>query len=153
MDINELTCDELREAAKIGIDLLKRKCGIKDDYGYLAVLDNATGTVRDVLGVGECPAQVADDWLVKMAVTRGKRLYRYPDHISSFQSRNEREGELGGAIRAPSAILSFACISSSEMEMEALATYIAYREDLITRAQALEIADISKNQFIAKIIR
>lgn len=81
------------------------------------------------------------------ATEKAARLARYPDHVSSWQSRDEKNDKWGGAIRARHSDIIFSFSGLPWEADEALVLMLAVRVNVATTLQAAEIAQISGNSF------
>ncbi len=79
----------------------------------------------------------------KRAQEKPRRLSRHRDHVSSYQSRNEKRDCWGGAIAARNYYLSFSGLPESCDE--ALTLIVGRTLGLLTDRQARQIAGISGN--------
>ncbi|MEK7554943.1 MAG: hypothetical protein AAB518_03100 [Patescibacteria group bacterium] len=80
----------------------------------------------------------------KLAYEKAVRLAAYPDHLSSFQSRNAYLDRYGGAIRTMRHIFSFSGLP--ELEDESAMLTVAQEEDLFVFGRDIEIARLSGNR-------
>ena len=99
-----------------------------------------------IMEIGQGPDQRLEK-LGRTAVERGIRLLdNLPlDHVSSYQSRNPKEGKLGGAILGEEFILSFSGLS--ELEDEAVVLAVGYRLRLISTLNLLNIYRMNRNPY------
>ncbi len=74
--------------------------------GYFCIADGITGTPYLTILIGEVENSKADRYY-EFCREKAQRLAANPDHLSSWQSRDERTGQYGGAIRVGRHILSF----------------------------------------------
>ena len=79
----------------------------------------------------------------KRAQEKPRRLNAHPNHVSSYQSRNEKRDRWGGAIATRNCYLSFSGLP--ELCDEALVLIVGRKLGLLTDKQARRIAGISKN--------
>ncbi len=79
----------------------------------------------------------------RRAQEKPRRLSRHRDHVSSYQSRNEKRDRWGGAIAARNFYLSFSGLP--ELCDEALVLIVGRTLGLLTDRQARQIAGKSKN--------
>lgn len=86
--------------------------GLGKPYGFVCVADSNGSTILLFL-VGE----IEEDGKMRAELSRAycqeraQRLGRNPDHISSWESRDEELHKLGGAIRSGKLIYSFSVFS------------------------------------------
>jgi len=91
--------------------------------GYLVILNANTGIVEATLFIGECSAPDALRYLM-FAMEKATRLYKNPQHDSSFQSRDASRNMYQGAIRAGNYIFSFSGLDEEEDEATSLMSAI-----------------------------
>ena len=106
--------------------------------GYLCVTDQL-GRIQIKIPVGEIDEDKAHLY-AEFVSEKASRLAGHTQHISSWQSRNEKEKMFGGAIRASSLIFSFSAFPEhwDEAFMVALARACVPKDisgDLIARIQ------------------
>lgn len=90
-----------------------------------------------------------------LAQEKVARLRCYPDHWSSFQSRDLKQDKYGGAIRLPesSKVIGYMAWSGfPELVDEALVCAVAVRANLMKREHALAIADLSANHEMLPVL-
>ncbi|MEK7648959.1 MAG: hypothetical protein AAB400_03510 [Patescibacteria group bacterium] len=82
---------------------------------------------------------------------KGRRLQQYPDHVSSFQSRNPDEKKWGGAVRGNRVILSFSGLPEilDELAMVRAGLELGLFPDY---DRIRKIADASDNAMIRDIL-
>jgi hypothetical protein len=141
------TANELIDFTDEGLHLLKERCCIDRDYGFLTVFDN---NVLLSCQINLCPKDKADAYFT-FSVEKARRLHAHPDHYTSFQSRDVESGKYAGAIVCRlHTILSFSGLP--EMADEALMIFVAFKTGWIDENEALRLSGISGNPYIKKII-
>jgi len=125
-------------------EIIKKQAKIKEykQSGYLTVRDRKDGLVLLVMIMGKCPSYKAKKYLY-LSLERGERLFHHPGHLSSWQSRDEKNKKQGGAIIAGDYIVSFAGIC--EMLDEAIVLALSELCRWLDSDKAKEIAEISSN--------
>lgn len=150
MKILGLTPDALLQLVDEGIKSLKIRCNVVENSGYFTVFDCACNAgILMICQVGVIPPKKLERHFI-LSQEKAYRLFQNPAHFTSFQSRDTVNSRYGGAVRAGNLILSFSGIS--ELDSEALMTYVAYHADWISRNRALENAVISKNNNLVEIL-
>ncbi|MFA6190579.1 MAG: hypothetical protein WC711_03705 [Candidatus Staskawiczbacteria bacterium] len=81
------------------------------------------------------------------SIKQADRLFAHPKHVSSYQSRNPRQNQGAGAIRAGSVILSFSGLTS-EFCNEALVLWVAHVVRWLSVDEAFNIARLSGNPLV-----
>ena len=115
--------------------------------GWICVMDTSTDPYGRVVlhqRIGEVP----DDKMAKykmFALEKAQRLIRYPDHRTSYQSRNEDAEQYGGAIRLKECIIAFSGLP--ERWDEALVLSAAWLHELTDATVFHEVRDEVTNCF------
>lgn len=148
MKILEVRTDKLVTLVGKGISLLTKKCSMSRDYGYFTVFDDGVILICKLNAV---PQEKLQKYLA-CSQEKAWRLHSKPADQTSFQSRNPERDKWGGAIRAcGSHILSFSGLPN-ELFDEALMAYVACTAGWIDKSDALKIAAISSNSYVAEIL-
>jgi hypothetical protein len=74
--------------------------------GYFCLADAATGQPFLVILIATAPVGKASKYM-NFAVEKARRLAEHPEHVSSWQSRDENNEKYAGAIRGRHFIFSF----------------------------------------------
>ncbi len=116
--------------------------------GYLCVR-RSTGS-RDlpplvVILVGSAPLGKAAKYC-NFAQEKAQRLSDHPDHLSSWQTRDESADQYGGSVRGESLIASFSGLPEHADEL--LVVQVMLQSGQINYPRAREIAEISDNQML-----
>lgn len=74
--------------------------------GCFCLMDRKTGQVLLLAFVGVPPREKMDKYQ-KFALEKAKRLFRYPEHTTSWESRNPKKNQWGGAVAGEEFIYSF----------------------------------------------
>lgn len=118
----------------------------KGTGGYYAFLEEGKRFPSVIAKVGDLPV---DEQEVKMFFTLARekchRLALHPEHVSSFQSRDEGSGRFGGAVRVQGGRLAIS--GYDQDEDEGIALVAAMNGKWLTSDGAAEIARISNNRF------
>jgi hypothetical protein len=112
--------------------------------GCFCIADIQTGQPYLVVSIGK----VAEEKLGKyflLCQEKARRLAEHPEHLSSWQSRDERMDRFGGAIRTKRYILSFSGLPQKLDEASMLA--VAGRFGLMNRGEIEAIAAVSENEY------
>lgn len=150
MKIMGLGLDSLVSLVEEGILLLQKNCGAAKNYGFLTVYDAMCGH-GVLLGakINICPQEKSEKYFI-LSIEKAKRLSE-SRNLLSWQSRDPANNKWGGAVVVRvNTVLSFS--GMDELEDEALVIYVAHKAGWIDRAQALELAAISSNPHVAKIL-
>jgi hypothetical protein len=123
-------------------------------FGYLTIQRRRDGRVLLVAQIGECPDNKAEKYMT-LSLEKGGRLYwcrscGFKNHLSSWQSRNEKRMKYGGAICAGPFILSFSGLP--ELADEAVMLRLAVELNLISLRTAYRIAKISDNNYARQLL-
>lgn len=123
--------------------------------GYLCVFRRILGLPNGEIRYEEAPFLIIrvgnpseGKWekYLRFAIEKAVRLISHPDHISSWQSRNEDAEQYGGAIRTPDYVLAFS--GHTEKADEAILAMGAFEEGLLAGETVQEIGDLSSNALI-----
>ena len=122
--------------------------------GCFSIADAETGLFHIVTPIGEVLPEKLLKYL-SLCQEKARRLWGNPDHVSSWESRNEEKGQWGGAIRYGSLILSLSgfpelgdeaiMLKSAQRSTLALSEFIRMPRD--TNAHLNVIAQTSQNPF------
>jgi hypothetical protein len=111
--------------------------------GYLCVADQ-NGRPLLILAFGQVNEEKLPKYL-EFCQEKALRLASHPEHISSWQSRNEAESRYGGAVRGKRYIFSFSGLP--EKLDEVMTISLAMRCEDLDTAGADDISCISQNQY------
>jgi hypothetical protein len=117
--------------------------------GYLTVLDEGNPSL--IIPFGEMPEEKVQKYF-QLSQEKAFRLFRQPEHLSSFQSQNPEANQWPGAVRANNDII----LSFSGMPWkidEAICLVIGVNMRWLPLKQALLIADISDNKLFEPLFR
>lgn len=113
--------------------------------GYITIVDRETGQILFVCKIGEIEDDAARDYF-SFSQEKAGRLMLWPQHVSSWQSRDEKNKQWGGAIKTFEFILSFSGLP--ELGDEAVMLLLAYSFNWINFDEMMNIAKISENPFV-----
>jgi hypothetical protein len=145
------TANQLIYFTDEGIRLLRERCGIKKDSGFLTVFDKVSASVMLCCQIQHCPKGKADQYFT-FSMEKARRLQANPDHYTSFQSRDEKSDKYAGAILCRvNTILSFSGLP--ELADEALMIFVAFKAGWIDEKEVLRLSGISQNPYVEKITK
>jgi hypothetical protein len=116
--------------------------------GYLCVYGSAQSPDQPpimILRIGE----IIEEKLTRcfdLCQEKARRLLAHPEHLSSWQSRVERQNQYGGAIRIRGCVLAFS--GHIEKADEAILVNAACALGMLNHSTAGAIASFSKNELI-----
>jgi len=122
----------------------------ENNYGYFTLRDGLTGQVLLMRQIGTCPLDRVDKCF-QLSIEKGERLYKGSKEgfVSSWQTRDIKSIQRGGAIYFPHLILSFAGVP--ELGDEAIVLSVAMQMEWLSFEEAEHIALISKNNFFYQL--
>jgi hypothetical protein len=142
------TSDQLIALVEEGIRALVDKCKIDRTYGYFSVFDPTSRSFILTVKIGFPPDEKNAKYLA-LSQEKAMRLASHPEHFASFESRDEKDGKWGGAVRpCVSTIISFSGLP--ELADEALMLFVAYNARWLRKKDALCVA--TRNPYIGQII-
>lgn len=112
--------------------------------GYLCVTRRTDGRMLLIASIGVFPQEKAERYF-RFCQEKASRLLAHEGHISSWQTRDEKLDQYGGAIVAGKYILSFSGLP--ELADELIMMGLAQTAGLISPAEARAIAEISQNPY------
>jgi hypothetical protein len=116
--------------------------------GYFCLVSKEQS--RQILAViqfGSLSAELATQYS-NYVLEKVERLDAHPDTLASHETRDEAKHRFGGAIRASGYLLSFS--GFTEDADEALVLLVAMEKELLTQAEALDIARRTGNTFFTE---
>lgn len=105
--------------------------------GYLCVADGESGLPLFIAPVGHIETAERAKKYLEFCQEKAIRLALYPNHISSWQSRDVASKKYGGAVRARDLIISFSGLK--EIDDESVSCFIA---ELLGKMDASELRAI-----------
>jgi len=112
--------------------------------GYFTLRNRIDGRVLLHCQISQCPNEdKAAKWAYFSLHEKGPRLLKHPDHVSSFQSKNEEAAQYAGAIAVSDLVLSFSGLP--ELADEAVMLTLAFMLKWATSEEVEAIAKISGN--------
>ncbi len=118
--------------------------------GYLCVA-SLDGYILGILGLGKISKLKADKYF-GLCQEKAKRLAANPDHLSSWQTRDESKNQFGGAIRTNYVILSFS--GFPELLDEAYVLHLAghcrykMRVEFLAEDNHVKILQLNNNSYV-----
>ena len=112
--------------------------------GYLTIRRKIDGRILLAVQIGECPPHKASEYF-KFSLEKGERLFHHSNHVSSWQSRDDKNEKWGGAIIAGNYIVLFS--GFPELLDEAVVLVLSLFFCWISHEKATGIAKISNNFF------
>ena len=153
MGLIENSPNMIIDAAHMSMTKLRQVGAIEDrQWGYLTITSAADARILYVFQVGECPLEKAEKYF-RLSQEKARRLFNQigAGGKSSWQSRNEKNGQWGGAICAENVIVSFSGLPELADEAVSLMTAVLCGWLAIERAR--EIAAISNNKFLEQLLQ
>lgn len=118
--------------------------------GYLCIMEESVSVPLILARVGEIASDGKSAKYFGLAGEKAKRLWLIHAHSSSWQSRDEKSEQYGGAIRVNGWIFSFSGLTESADE--ALSLALAYVLGLAEKSEISKIGRISSNPHLEQIL-
>lgn len=117
--------------------------------GYCAVFENEISNPGLLFHIGESPQDKLGK-RIEVALEKGRRLQNWPEHLTSFQSRNHNVGCWGGAIRGRNFIFSFSGLP--ELWDEAVTFVLAIRLRQLQESDVLRQIGEDRNPHLRPLL-
>lgn len=117
--------------------------------GYFTLRSRIDGRVLFHCQIGKCPDEDKAAKYANFSYEKGCRLLSHPDHVSSWQSKNDEAKQYAGAIAISNYILSFSGLP--ELADEAVVLILAYMIKLGTLEEVERLAKISGNTVFTEL--
>ena len=112
--------------------------------GYLCIADGKNGLPLLTVLIGEVSLQKAPKYL-EFCQEKAARLAGHPNHQTSWESRNTKKDQWGGAVRFEDKILSFSGLPEMGDEAAMLVAIAKHGDE--ARAAARRIAKLTDNPY------
>lgn len=118
--------------------------------GYFCIADGKTGLPVFVAIIGDIPVENAARYW-GLCQEKATRLAGYPNHCSSWQSRNPEAMQYAGAIRVRNLIFSFSGLSEAGDEAAMLLVAVSIGAEGLF-AETMAIAALSQNKYCKPLL-